>query len=219
MKESTIRPSVAIGLCILFGGAYALIVIAIISGMSWGFDRSVIDAIQSWEAPWLTSIMIAFAFIGSTKVVMLITIAVTVLLIWRFGARSQAYFFFFAMIGTIIAFHPMKIFYKRDRPDFHRLVEASGYSFPSGHAMMGFSLYTLLTYLLWRHVKSTVGRSVLVAFAIFMFGMISIGRVYLGVHYPSDVLGGVFASAFWITLTTSLFVQFQKRKKRGLVQD
>ena len=60
MKESTIRPSVAIGLCILFGGAFAFIVIAIISGMIGGFDRSVIDAIQGLEAPWLTSIMHSF---------------------------------------------------------------------------------------------------------------------------------------------------------------
>ena len=107
----------------------------------------------------------------------------------------------------------MKIFYKRERPEFHRLAEAGGYSFPSGHAMMAFSLYALFTYLLWRHVQSTAGRIVLVAFAIFMFGMISISRVYLGVHYPSDILGGVFASAFWVTLTTFLFVQFQKTEE------
>ncbi|MCG7343431.1 phosphatase PAP2 family protein [Sporosarcina sp. ACRSL] len=219
MKNSTIRPSVAIGLCILFGGAYVFIVLAIISGMTWGFDKSVIDAIQGLEAPWLTSIMIAFTFIGSTKVVMLLTIAMTILLVWKFRARSQAYFFFFVMVGTIIAFQTLKVIYKRDRPEFHRLAEAGGYSFPSGHAMMATSLYALLTYMLWRHIQSTAGRIALLSFAIFMFGMISLSRIYLGVHYPSDILGGLFASAFWVALTTFLFVQFQKRKERSLVQD
>ncbi|MFS0689509.1 phosphatase PAP2 family protein [Sporosarcina sp. 179-K 8C2 HS] len=219
MKESPIRPSVAIILCIVFGGAFAFIVTAILSDMIGGFDRSVIDAIQGLEAPWLTSIMLAFTFIGSTKVVMFLTTAVTVLLIWKFGTRSLAYFFFFTMIGTIILFQALKLVYKRPRPEFHRLAEVGGYSFPSGHAMMAFSLYVLFTYLFWRHIQSTAGRIALVAFAIFMFVMISASRIYLGVHYPSDILGGAIASAFWLTLMAFLFVLSEKRKKRGLVQD
>lgn len=220
MKESPIRPSVAISLCILFGGAFAFIVAAVFSKMINRFDRSIIDAIQGLETPWLTPIMLAFTFIGSTKVVMLLTIVVTVLLLWKFGATIQAYYFFFTMIGTIILFQALKIVFKRPRPEFHRIAEVGGYSFPSGHAMMGFSLYALFTYLLWRHIRSTAGRFTLVTFAIFMFGMIATSRIYLGVHYPSDILGGMFASALWITLTTLLFAQLQKRKKkRSLVQD
>jgi len=219
MKESPFRPSVAISLCILFGVAFAFIVIAILSEMITGFDRSIIDTIQGLEAPWLTPIMHAFTFIGSTKVVMLLIIAVTALLLWGLRARSQAYFFFFAMIGTGVLNQTLKFFFKRARPEFHRLAEASGYSFPSGHTMMGFSLYALFTYLLWRHIRSKTGRIALVVFAILMFGMIATSRIYLGVHYPSDILGGMIASSFWLTLTTFLFVQFQRRKKRSLVVD
>ncbi|MCM3638623.1 phosphatase PAP2 family protein [Sporosarcina luteola] len=219
MKESPIRPSVAIILCIVFGSAFAFLVTAILSDMVGGFDRSVIDAMQGLEASWLTSIMLAFTFIGSTKVVMLLTIALTVLLLWKFGSRSQAYYFFFTMIGTIILFQALKLIFKRPRPEFHRLTEVGGYSFPSGHAMMAFSLYLLFIYLLWRHIQSTAGRIALVAFAIFMFVMISASRIYLGVHFPSDILGGMIASAFWLTLTLLLFVLFQNQKKRSLVED
>ncbi len=219
MKESPIRPFVAISLCILFGGAFAFIVTAILNGMITGFDRSIIDAVQGLEAPWLTTIMHTFSFIGSTKVVMLLIIAVTALLLWKFHVRSQAYFFFFAMIGTGILNQTLKFIFKRARPEFHRLAEVGGYSFPSGHTMMGFSLYALFAYLLWCHIKSTAGRVALVLFAIFMFGMIAVSRIYLGVHYPSDILGGMVASAFWLLFTILLFDQFQKRKKRGLVQD
>lgn len=183
-----------------------------------GFDRSIIDAIQSLEAPWLTPIMQIFTLIGSTKVVMLLIISITILLLWKFRARSQGYFFFFAMIGTGVLNQTLKFIFKRARPEFHRLAEAGGYSFPSGHTMMGFSLYALFTYLLWRHIRSTAGRIALVVFAIFMFGMIATSRIYLGVHYPSDILGGVLASAFWLTFTTLLFAQYQKRKKRVLVK-
>ncbi|WP_432362437.1 phosphatase PAP2 family protein [Sporosarcina sp. UB5] len=218
MKKSRIRLSVAISLSVLFGSAFAFIVIAILSGMIIGFDRSIIDAIQGLEASWLTSIMLAFTFIGSTKVVMVLIIAMTAYLLWGLRARSQAYFFFFAMIGTIVLNQTLKFIFKRDRPEFHRLAEIGGYSFPSGHAMMGFSLYALFAILLWRRIRSTAGRIALVAFAIFMFSMIAISRIYLGVHYPSDILGGMFASAFWLTLTIFLFVQFQKRKKRRLAK-
>jgi undecaprenyl-diphosphatase len=157
MKESPFHPFVPISLCILFGGAFAFIVTAILGEMINGFDRSIIDAIQGLEAPWLTPIMQAFTFIGSTKVVMLLIIAVTALLLWGLDARSQAYFFFFAMIGTGVLNQSLKFIFKRARPEFHRLAEAGGYSFPSGHTMMGFSLYALFTYLLWRHIRSTAG--------------------------------------------------------------
>lgn len=219
MKESSIRPSVAISLCILFGVAFIFIVTAILSETINSFDRSIIDTIQGLETPWLTPIMLTFTFIGSTKVVMLLIIAVTALLLWGMRARRQAYFFFFAMIGTGVLNQTLKFIFKRVRPEFHRLIEVGGYSFPSGHTMMSFSFYLLLAYILWRRTRSTSGKVALVAFAIVMFSMIAISRIYLGVHYPSDILGGMMASAFWLTLATLLFAQFQKRKKRSLVQN
>lgn len=203
----------------LFGGAFAFIVTMILVDMIEGFDRYAIDAIQGMEAKWLTPIMLAFTFIGSTKVVMLITITMTVLLLWKFGIRNRAYYFFFTMIGTIILFQGLKVIFKRPRPEFHRLADVGGYSFPSGHAMMAFSLYVLLVYLLWRHIRSNAGRTALAVFGIFMFTMIAASRIYLGVHYPSDILGGIFASALWLTLTSLLFALFQKRKERSLVED
>lgn len=212
LKNLAIRPSVAIGLCMLFGSAFALTVLVVINGSIVGFDSSTIDAIQGLEVAWLTSIMLAFTFIGSTKIVMVLTIVGTVLLLWKFNARIRSYFFFFTMIGTIIAFQALKVVFKRDRPEIYRLAEAGGYSYPSGHAMMAFSLYVLVTILLWRHVQSTAGRIGLVVFAIFMTLMISLSRIYLGVHYPSDILGGWFASAFLITLAALLFNRILKRQ-------
>ncbi|MFC5601840.1 phosphatase PAP2 family protein [Sporosarcina koreensis] len=218
MKGSPIRPPVAISLCILFAVAFAIVATAIVRNMIGGFDRAIIDAVQGWEAPRLTSLMQVFTAIGGTKVVMLLIVAVTAFLLLGLRARGQAYFFFFATIGTGVLNQIVKFIFKRARPEFHRLAEAVGYSFPSGHTMMSFSLYALFTYLLWGHIRSTVGRVILVIFSFFMFGMIAVSRIYLGVHYPSDILGGVFASAFWLTLSALLFEQFQMQRKRSLVQ-
>lgn len=216
MKESTIRPSLAIRLCILFVVAFAFIATAIGRDLIVGFDRAIIDAVQGLEAQRLTSLMQFFTFLGDTKVVMFLIIAVTAFLLFGLRARRRAYFFFFAMIGTGVLNQSMKFIFRRARPEFHRLAEAAGYSFPSGHTMMSFSLYTLFVFSLWRHIHSVTGRIVLVSFAIFMFGMIAVSRIYLGVHYPSDILGGMFASAFWLTLTILLFDHFQKKRERAL---
>lgn len=217
LKETTLRPTIAILLCILFTGIFVFLAVGISRDTLIGFDRPIIQTVQGWEASWLTPIMNAFTHIGSTKVVMALIIVVTALLFWGFRARSSAYFFFFALIGTGVLNQTLKIIFKRARPEFHRLAEATGYSFPSGHTMMAFSLYTMAVILLWRQLRTTTAKIVLLAFAVFMFGMIAISRIYLGVHYPSDIAGGISASAFWIILTVALFDYFQQRKKRSLV--
>ena len=217
LKETTLRPTIAILLCILFTGIFVFLAVGISRDTMIGFDRPIIQTVQGWEASWLTPIMNAFTHIGSTKVVMALIIVVTALLFWGFRARSSAYFFFFALIGTGVLNQTLKIIFKRARPEFHRLAEATGYSFPSGHTMMAFSLYTMAVILLWRQLRTTTAKIVLLAFAVFMFGMIAISRIYLGVHYPSDIAGGISASAFWIILTMALFDYFQQRKKRSLV--
>ncbi|GEN84150.1 phosphatidylglycerophosphatase B [Sporosarcina luteola] len=217
MKETTLRPTIAILLCILFTGIFVFLAVGISRDTMIGFDRPIIQTVQGWEASWLTPIMNAFTLIGSTKAVMFLIIAVTALLYWVFRARSSAYFFFFALIGTGVLNQSLKIIFKRARPEFHRLAEATGYSFPSGHTMMAFSLYTMAVILLWRQLRTTTAKIVLLAFAVFMFGMIAISRIYLGVHYPSDIAGGISASAFWIILTVALFDHFQRRKKRSPV--
>ncbi|WP_339252912.1 phosphatase PAP2 family protein [Sporosarcina sp. FSL W8-0480] len=217
MKENSLRPSAAIALCILFIGVFAIIVTGIFLNIMPMFDRPIIDLVQGWEAPWLTPIMNGFSFIGSTKVVMVLIIAVTALLFWSFRARSSAYFFFFATVGTGALNQVLKLVFKRERPEFHRIAEAVGYSFPSGHTMMAFTLFAMAVILLWRQIRIRAGKIALLTFAIFMFGMIALSRIYLGVHYPSDIAGGIAASAFWVVFTVFVFDTYQRRKKQSLV--
>ncbi|MDW0116647.1 phosphatase PAP2 family protein [Sporosarcina thermotolerans] len=217
MKEKSLRPNIAIALCILFIGIFAYIATIISRDTIIGFDQPIIAIVQSREAPWLTPIMNGFSFVGSTKVVMVLIIAVTALLFWGFRAHSSAYFFFFATVGTSALNQTLKFIFKRERPEFHRLADAVGYSFPSGHTMMAFTLYAIAVILLWRKIRVPAGKIALLAFAVFMFGMIALSRIYLGVHYPSDIAGGIVASAFWVVFTVFIFDFYQRRKKQGLV--
>lgn len=101
--------------------------------------------------------------------------------------------------------HLLKDFFQRERPTIHRLAEEVGYSFPSGHSMAAFALYGAFVYLLWKHVNSRTGRALLAAIGAIIVFAIGISRIYLGVHYPSDVVGGYFASWVWLGLMIESF--------------
>lgn len=216
MKLLSLRFFSALLLCIIFGGMFAYIARSIRQDTINDFDERIINIVQGWEASWLTSIMKTFTFIGSTTVVMLLIIAVFTLLLFGLRNRSQAFFFFFVMIGTGVLNQSLKMIFKRERPDFHRLIEITGYSFPSGHTMMAFSLYAVSAYILWRHIRTTTSKMALLAFVIVMFGMIAISRIYLGVHYPSDVVGAIAVSAFWLIVATAVYDFTQRRRPREI---
>ncbi|MFZ0446701.1 MAG: phosphatase PAP2 family protein [Bacillus sp. (in: firmicutes)] len=112
----------------------------------------------------------------------------------------------------------LKQFFHRARPDLHRLIEIGGYSFPSGHAINVFTVYGIITFLLWRHIPSYLGRTILISSG-FIF-MIGTSRIYLGVHYPSDIIGGYFASGFWLSLAIWFFQKYkEKRSERKSLSD
>lgn len=176
------------------------------------FDSSVISAIQGLETPSLTSIMKFFTFIGSSKAVIVISLVLMVFLYIVLHHRLELILFTVAVVGSAILNDVLKNLFQRLRPNLHRLIEISGYSFPSGHAMTAFTVYGIVAFLLWRHLDSKRNRSILVLFSVFMILMIGISRIYLGVHYPSDIIGGYFVSAFWLTNLIWFFQYYQERR-------
>jgi membrane-associated phospholipid phosphatase len=114
-------------------------------------------------------------------------------------------------IGGFIVNYFMKLFFQRVRPS-HPLIEPlQNFSFPSGHATSAFIFYGLLAYLVWKTdiskaYKYLIG-SVLILFSLF----IGFSRVYLRVHYPSDVVAGVCIGFTWLALTITLFERLKKK--------
>jgi len=175
------------------------------------FDQAMINFIQGLETPILTAIMKFFTFIGAgstIKVLALITVFVLFLL---FKLRFELLLFIVVLIGSSYLFRALKLLFLRSRPDLNRLIEIGGYSFPSGHATNAITFYGILAFILWRHIPSRLGRSILLVFCTIMILSIGLSRIYLGVHYPSDVLGGYFAGGLWLTIAIGLY-QFIKEK-------
>lgn len=176
------------------------------------FDHSVIALIQGFESPTLTLIMKIFTGIGSFPSVFVIAILVSLFLYFVLKHRGELILFGAVVIGTPIINQVLKQFFHRARPDLHRLIEIGGYSFPSGHAMNAFAVYVIIAYLLWRHIPSRFGRTILIILSTVFILMIGISRIYLGVHYPSDIIGGYFASSFWLTVAIWFFQRYKEKQ-------
>src|SRR3954447_21483678 len=176
------------------------------------FDQTVISFIQDFESPTLTPIMKFFTYIGAFPSVFVIFLLACFFLYFVLKHRIELLLFGTVVIGTPIINQILKQFFHRVRPDLHRLIEIGGYSFPSGHAMNAFTVYGILTFLLWRHINTRLGRTVLIMISSIFILMIGTSRVYLGVHYPSDIIGGYFASGFWLAITISFFQRYKEER-------
>lgn len=178
------------------------------------FDSVIISYVQGLETAGLTQIMELFTFIGSAPFVIVLSLIIFVFLYKILHHRRELILFIFVIAGSVSLNYLLKLFFQRARPDLNRLIEISGYSFPSGHAMNAFTFYGILAFLLWRHLPIKFWRGILILFSSSMIFTIGISRVYLGVHYPSDILGGYVASAFWLSFAIYFFESFEKRKSR-----
>ncbi|WP_164506071.1 phosphatase PAP2 family protein [Companilactobacillus insicii] len=101
--------------------------------------------------------------------------------------------------------HMIKVAVQRPRPEHHHYIYAGGFSFPSGHSAGSFALYISLLIVALFIVNNLFTKIILSIIAIGFVILIGYSRIFLGVHYPSDVVGGYLLAATIITFTTLLF--------------
>lgn len=138
-----------------------------------------------------------------------ITLLCMLLLIWPKTSFSFGLPLSFAAIASLTAHTLLKILFKRPRPDAALwLIWAGGYSFPSGHAMAGLLFYGLLLSILHRQLspdknakKNRTAASLLTLLSVWLILLLGISRIYLGVHYPTDVIGGWSFGCFLLTFS------------------
>ena len=115
------------------------------------------------------------------------------------------------LIGEAILNYLLKNLFERSRPDLFQVVEEAGYSFPSGHAMVSLCFYGMITFLIARHIHSWRWRLAVITLALALVATIGLSRVYLGVHYPTDVIAGYFAGSAWLAFCISLLLWWERR--------
>lgn len=162
------------------------------------FDLSILQAVQEIRHPYITPVIKFFTFIGNTQIVIILSVILMFILYRFFKHRKELFLFSVVLIGTGILNSLLKAFFERERPTLDAMITESGFSFPSGHSMSALSLYGILTFLLWKHIPKTKNRVILLCVAATFILVIGFSRIYLGVHFPSDVIGAYLFSCFWL---------------------
>ena len=165
---------------------------------STGFDRSITSWSVDHRASWLTTVARALSTIGSQKVLLPLVAVVAVVLIVR-GARTPVGLLIVIWAGAIELYSLAKNVVDRPRPPMHLwLTSASGAAFPSGHATQSLSTFAALA--LVSAAVAPIARRPALALAAVVAAGVGWSRVYLGVHWATDVLAGWLAAACWVAL-------------------
>ena len=176
-------------------GIVVLLAIAVTGGLSDGFDRAIIEAVRSPELHDALSPLRAITELGSTGAVTLVAV-ITVLVGVLIGPWLHGLIGAIAIGLASAANQGLKAVIARARPDLlDPIVEERGFSFPSGHSALGMVAWGVLGVLVMRsRLPLAVRRAVVAVLAVVVF-LIGLSRVWLGVHYPTDVLAGWTAGA------------------------
>lgn len=204
------------------GAGWGFIAIAdeVGEGSTHAFDEAVLLAFRSPADPadplgpqWLEIAVRDFTALGSTAVLALVTLVAALYLIMD-GRRAAALFVLVAIAGGTALSFGLKIGFERPRPDLvpHH-ADVYTLSFPSGHAMMSAATYLTLGALLARTQSRRRMKAYVLAVAMLLTALVGLSRIYLGVHWPTDVFAGWCAGAAWALLcwAVALFLQREGR--------
>jgi len=162
-----------------------------------GFDNQILRLFYQFRSPLLNQLMQFFSYLGG-EVLVGGAILVTVVLLLKKHKR-EAFLFSFILGMAALIDNLLKNLTQRTRPQYFPLIIERDYSFPSGHAMDSFVFYATLAYLTFHLTKNKKLSFIISIIAIFIILLIGVSRIYLGVHYPSDVLAGYLGGLGWFT--------------------
>ncbi len=124
-------------------------------------------------------------------------------------------------LSSLLLMTLLKLIFQRDRPLTPLLQAAKGFSFPSGHALMSITFYGLLIYMVWRSIKNKTLKWAMMIALFLLIISIGLSRVYLRVHYASDVLAGFCVGILWLIMSLWILMKIEKysgRKVDPIVQ-
>lgn len=204
---------VGLGLAALFIMLFAELADEMLDQELAVFDAVVIQLLATIGSNWMDTAMFIITELGSVWFLVLMSLGV----LWVLGVKMRdkwgVLFYLVAVGGGSLLTVLLKHFFSRERPSINETIDAVGYSFPSGHSMGSLIFYGFLIYLVIRTRQtpllqwgSVFGLSVLIV-------LIGISRIYLGAHFPSDVIAGYIAGTIWLVLSLVAleWIQWQQR--------
>jgi membrane-associated phospholipid phosphatase len=191
----------------------------VLEGETLHFDEATRAAVHQLASPLLTTIMRGISFTGSTVALGIATTVIVVQFAMRKWGR-EAKLFAITMIGAGLLNITLKLAFKRPRPvPFFNLTAPETYSFPSGHSLTSACFFGALAAILTARVKSGRLRMIIWVVCTLMFVLIGLSRIYLGVHYTTDVIAGFTAALIWILVVRFVEMELARRKRRKQAAD
>lgn len=182
---------------------FVVVAAAVLFGASDGLDAAVRAAVSSWASPGLTAAFMFITRLGSVAVVYSLT-AVATLLLLALGRRNDAVRLAAVMAAAAIVNNAIKYAVARARPEPFFGDLPTSYSFASGHALYAGCFYVVVGALLAAAVPAAWQRTAVLAATLALIGVIGLSRVYLGVHYPTDVIAGFALAALIVCFTRGI---------------
>ena len=181
----------------------------IVMNKSIYIDNIVYDFIcDNFMSERMTNVVKILTSLGSALVIIILTIVLFIAIKNKKIAISVV----INLIVITILNNLLKIIFLRPRPDVNNLILESGYSFPSGHSATGMAFYGYLIYLIYKYVNNKNIKIPLIIFLSLIIVAIGLSRIYLGVHYASDVLGGFLLAIVYLIIFITIANKYIEKK-------
>ena len=176
-------------------------------------DTNVFNYLQSHVSERNNDIMEFFTFLGTHN--FLIPAKLSLITYFLFIKKHKWYSIKIPAIAlsSLGLMFLLKGLFDRDRPSIPLLFHAKGLSFPSGHALMSVTFYGLFVYIIFKGVKNPILKWTLISLLICLIIIIGMSRVYLRVHYATDVIAGYCIGFLWLVFTVWMLNKLEKQSK------
>ncbi len=212
---SSLMATISIGglaFCVLILFVVAKLSNEVLEKEAFAFDKFFLLWLHQFANPTRDQIMLKITQLGNPSFVIMVVIT-TLILLWRKHYYQEAKIFILACLGALILTTGMKLFFAKPRPQLWKhLISETSFSFPSGHALGSVVLYGLIAYLLSNYYPKFSG--LIYSFATTTILLIGLSRIYLGVHWPTDILAGYGVGFLWLTLCVTL-LKLQKYSRQN----
>jgi undecaprenyl-diphosphatase len=179
-----------------------------------GFDNVVFNYLrENLITPRLTPLMEGFTFLGSSTFLLPAYLLFIIFYLYKKQKRRSIEIFLIGALGILLNYL-MKLFYHRVRPTEPLISPLQSFSFPSGHAMSAFIFYGLLIYLVWNTQLTRIYKVIAAIFLVAIALAVGFSRVYLRVHYPSDVIAGFCLGLAWICFAIWVLEKIKNKAKK-----
>tara|TARA_Y100000815_G_scaffold275529_2_gene314336 strand:- start:90 stop:773 length:684 start_codon:yes stop_codon:yes gene_type:complete len=169
------------------------------------WDTNISEVVQLYRSPFLTKYFVFVTNVGDTIGYLIIFTLCTIIFYVAFKSWKYVVQLAVVMILALSSNLILKQLINRSRPDVEHLVTVETFSYPSGHAMIAMAFYGLLIYLISQFQIKKIWKSLLITLSVILILSIGISRIYLGVHFPSDIAGGYIAGFIWVVFCVMIF--------------